>query len=223
MSSDTSTNNSASGVSTGLVGPDVTQRTPRSPSPTEIHPMSHTHPLTPSQTKAYRELFWQNFIREVLVSLIAAQSQATQELREKPAAPDAANADAMSDGRMGIITQHGQRIPIARIFPVFAQSIEPCDAHAPREVELAQILQCTIFQIETPGGEVYTLPLHEVRGFHALSEQLMEQIANRARRQRPKQRKNEPEQPEPFGFAAFTRTARGSDVPDTHTTPAGAD
>lgn len=223
MSTEISSNITEGAVSTtSLVGPDVNQRGSRKSLPTEIHPINNAQPLTPTQTKAYRELFWQNFIREVLVSLIAAQTQATQELREKSKTPDAANSEVTNDGRMGVITEQGQRIPIARIFPVFAQSIEPCESHPPHEVELAQILQCTIFQIETPSGEVYTLPLHEIRGFHALSEQLMAQIANRARRQRPQRRKNEPEQPEPFGFAAFTKTARGSDMPDT-TLPAGAD
>lgn len=177
--------------------------------------------LTPTQTKAYRELFWQNFIREVLVSLIAAQTQIAQEASENPSKDQNGTGEAMSDGRMGIITEQGQRIPIARIFPVFAQSMEVCDEHAPREVELAQILQCTIFQVETPAGEVYTLPLHEIRAFHAFSEKLLEQLANKARKQRP--RKSEPEQSEPFGFAAFTRTARSSEVPEVHTNPAGAD
>lgn len=221
MSSDITSNVSPSCMSTSLVGPGLAQRAVRKPGPTEYHPNDQAGTLSPSQTKAYRELFWQNFIREVLVSLIAAQTQATQDMREKMTQPDAASAEAMSDGRMGIITEQGQRIPIARIFPVFAQSMEPGESHAQHEVELAQILQCTIFQIETPGGEVYTLPLHEIRGFHALTEQLMEQIANKARRQR--QRKGEAEQPEPFGFAAFTRTARSTTLPEVHTTPAGAD
>ncbi len=219
--SEKSKNTSTPAKSTSLIVPAGRKGEVPKQLPTEIHPINHGQPLTPLQTKAYRELFWQNFIREVLVSLIAAQAQATQELREKSKSPEANNGEVTSDGRMGIITEQGQRIPIARIFPVFAQSMEVCDQHPPQEVELAQILQCTIFQIETPSGEVYTLPLHEIRGFHALSEKLMDQIANRARRQRP--RRNEPEQAEPFGFAAFTKTARGSDYPETHTTPAGAD
>jgi hypothetical protein len=153
--------------------------------------------LTPTETQAFREVFWQNVIREMLVSLIVAQSEARSEVK----APD---TEPMSDGRVGLITNEGQRIPIARVFPVFALTVE----QNPRLIQLSDVLQCTVFQIETPGGEVYTLPLHEIRGLHAISEKTMEQMAQKARKQRP--RKNAAEEAEPFGFAAFTSVARAS-------------
>jgi hypothetical protein len=171
-------------------------------------------PFTPTETQAFREVFWQNVLREMLVSLIVAKS----EPRASSNPPAGEEAQAMSDGRIGLVTNQGQRIPIARVFPVFAATVE----QNPRLIQLSDVLQCTVFQIETPSGEVYTLPLHEIRGMHAISEQTMEQMAQKARKQRP--RKNA-EEAEPFGFAAFTSLARasgGSRQPE-ESGPAGAD
>jgi hypothetical protein len=75
------------------------------------------------------------------------------------------------------------------------------------------MLQGTVFQIVTPAGDVYTLPLHEIRGLHALSEGIMNAL---------EQSTGEPDKPsQPFGFAAFTSLARG--VNDTPLGPAPND
>lgn len=181
-----------------------------------VHARQQT-PFTPSETQAFREVFWQNVIREMLVSLIVVQNEAKAEAQaSNPATAD--DTQPMSDGRIGLVTNQGQRIPIARVFPVFAATVE----QNPRLIQLSDVLQCTVFQIETPSGEVYTLPLHEIRGMHAISEHTMEQMAQKARKQRPRKAA---EEAEPFGFAAFTSLARasgGSRTPD-EAGPAGAD
>jgi hypothetical protein len=174
-------------------------------------------PFTPSETEAFREVFWQNVIREMLVSLIVAQNEAKAE-PTTPSVPQAEDAQPMSDGRIGIVTNQGQRIPIARVFPVFAATFD----QNPRMIQLSDALQCTVFQIETPSGEVYTLPLHEIRGMHAVSEHTMEQMAQKARKQRPRKAA---EEAEPFGFAAFTSIARSSGASQRpeESGPSGAD
>jgi hypothetical protein len=167
-----------------------------------------TGALLPRQVQAYREVFWQNVLREVLVSLVSmsAASDVAREGGSRGAPGEGEQArpepSAGLDGRLGLITTQGQRIPIARVFPVFAASM----ATSRREVTLASLLQCTVFQVHTPRGEVYTLPLQEVRGFHALTEELMEELADAARGESAKDGAGEAE---PFGFAAFTSIARG--------------
>lgn len=174
--------------------------------------------LSPTETQAYRDLFWQNVLREVLVSLIM--------LRVKPAAPAVPgpvpqpSPTAVLDGRLGLITKSGQRIPIAAVYPVFSASVP----NSSQSLTLSAVLQSTVFQIHTPGGEVYTLPLHEIRGFHALTEELMDQLEANARAQGEG---NQPDggEAEPFGFAAFTSLARGrlSTDDDEGDEPQGAD
>lgn len=181
--------------------------------------------LTPSETQAYRDLFWQNVMREVLVSLIMLRVKPPQ-----PPTPPAALASgspvpapgptAVLDGRLGLITKSGQRIPIAAVYPVFSASIP----QSSKSLTLSAVLQSTVFQIHTPGGEVYTLPLHEIRGFHALTEELMDQLEATARAQ-GEARQDDGSEAEPFGFAAFTSIARGrlpADV-DEGDEPRGAD
>jgi hypothetical protein len=85
------------------------------------------------------------------------------------------------------------------VFPLFACGINLDDS----QKELSMAVECTVFQIRTPGGEVFTLPLHEIRSFHSLSEDLVEQI----RQQAAQQSESEDDQ-EPFGFAAYTSLAR---------------
>jgi len=186
---------------------------------TALHTTTHTRmSLTPSETQAYRDLFWQNVLREVLVSLIM--------LRVKPTAPSVPGTvpepspTAVLDGRLGLITKSGQRIPIAAVYPVFSASVP----NTSKSLTLSAILQSTVFQIHTPGGEVYTLPLHEIRGFHALTEELMDQLEANARAQGEANQADGSEA-EPFGFAAFTSLARGrlpSDI-DEGDEPRGAD
>ncbi len=203
--------------------PTLTGPTPAEllPAVAPVHPNANIHTglargQSPTETQSYREVFWQNVIREMLISLIIAQAESQAQIqKEKP------SAEPMSDGRVGIVTAQGQRIPIGRVSPVFAATFD----QTPKMIELSHILQCTVFQIETPGGEVYTLPLHEIRGFHAISERTMDQVSNAAREQR--YREGSPEEAEPFGFAAFTSLARSSGAtgnrPDDPTGPAGAD
>jgi len=102
------------------------------------------------------------------------------------------------DGRVAIITTLGQRIPIGAVYPLFACGIQTTEAY--RALSLA--VECTVFQIHTPGGEVFTIPLHEVRAFHSLSEQLIDQIKDASAGQ------GGADQQEPFGFAAYTSLAR---------------
>jgi hypothetical protein len=174
---------------------------------------SSTRSLSPRETQSYRELFWQNVMREVLVSLMlstskdaaaagaagAGEAGGARSGATKSGAP-AAGSSHVLDGRLGVITHNGQRIPIAGIFPVFAASM----AHSQQELAMSALLQCTVFQVHTPGGEVFTLPLHEIRGFHSLTEGLMAELEANARAEST----GESAQQEPFGFAAFTSLSR---------------
>ena len=141
-----------------------------------------------------RDLFWQNVMREMLTSLSVLQ--ASKDRKATDAAGNPLHPD-MFDGRLAIFTALGQRIPIAAVYPLFACGIQTSDA----DKALSMAVECTVFQIHTPGGEVYTLPLHEIRSFHSLSEDLMEQLNDAATSQGS-------DQQEPFGFAAYTSLAR---------------
>lgn len=142
-----------------------------------------------------RELFWQNVMREMLTSLSvlsASKDRKATDASGNPLHPD------MFDGRLAIFTTLGQRIPIAAVAPLFACGIQTSDA----DKALSMAVECTVFQIHTPGGEVFTLPLHEIRAFHSLSEELIEQIKNASGGD------DQAGQQEPFGFAAYTSLAR---------------
>lgn len=106
------------------------------------------------------------------------------------------------DGRMAVITQLGVRIAIADVFPLFACSI----GETALERALSEDVQCSVFQIRTPQGEVFTLPVHEIRSFHSLSEQLMRQIAAASAREDSAGIKTSV----PFGFGAYTALARAA-------------
>lgn len=143
-----------------------------------------------------RELFWQNVMREMLTSLSVltaskeSRHSAATDATGQPLRPD------MFDGRLAVFTALGQRIPIAGVYPLFACGIQTSDA----DKALSMAVECTVFQIHTPGGEVFTLPLHEIRSFHSLSEELIEQLKHAGGGEEPQQ--------EPFGFAAYTSLAR---------------
>jgi hypothetical protein len=191
--------------------------------------------MTPTQAAALRELFWQNVVREILTSLSMASAQRMamgnpdrdshadivpdveppmngEGIPEHggPAAgghdiePPRDNADQQElfDGRMALLMKSGERIPIGDVFPVFA-----CGINTELERSLSVALECSVFQVRTPRGQVYTIPLHEVRAFHALSPELMRRLEQSARRQHKEG--GVPEQV-PFGFAAFTSLARGA-------------
>ncbi|MEX2218423.1 MAG: hypothetical protein WD749_06640 [Phycisphaerales bacterium] len=186
---------------------------------------------------ATREVFWQNVVREILSNLatLCAMRPALPQLGVAPAQPrpaepvptppraSAAAAAALSaagtpgveaedrfpdelfDGRLAVITNLGQRVPIADITPMLA-----CGVDDPRHRSLAMAVECTVFQVRTPGGEVFTIPLREVRAVHALTPELMRKLERTARRQERQRREaGDDEDRVPFGFAAFTSLARG--------------
>lgn len=193
-----------------------------------------------------RDLFWQNVLREILTSLSVAwlnKQDAEAERRKRHVENEAAadgNADGseeqeaekedegddatpnLFDGRLAVLTHAGERIPIAEVFPLFA-----CGLDGNREERwLSTAVECTVFQIRTPGGEVYTLPLHQIRAFHSLTPQLMKRLERLARKAQDREdaaakgRGEEPGERLPFGFAAFTTLARGMPRPDTEYQPA---
>lgn len=143
-----------------------------------------------------RDLFWRNVMREILTSLsIACLARRDGRTTE---------GEDLFDGRLGVLTHAGERIPIADVYPMFACGISSND----RSRSLASAVECSVFQIRTPSGEVFTLPLQEMRGFHSVSAELVEQLQAQARK-----RLASPDQEEPFGFAAFTSLSRDT-APD---------
>lgn len=116
-----------------------------------------------------------------------------------------AHPDMPLDGRVAVLTKAGERIPIADVRPLLACSVPGTEAERALSIDV----QCTIFQIVAPSGEVFTLPLHEIRGIHALSESLMERLRESSRRQdEASGRPGDADDSKPFGFAAFTSLAR---------------
>lgn len=169
-----------------------------------------------------RELFWQNVMREILSSLamLCAQRPRGPNGEPLPSAPGGAEPGAelasetgekaeepfpeeMFDGRLAVITTQSQRISIADVLPLFA-----CSIPTPGERALVFAVECTVFQIRTPSGEVFTLPLSELREFHSLTPELMKRLEGAARRQ-ARVRGVRQDERIPFGFAAFTSLARG--------------
>lgn len=118
------------------------------------------------------------------------------------------------DGRMAVITQLGVRIAIADVYPLFACSV----GETSLERALSEDVQCSVFQIRTPQGEVHTLPVHEIRSFHSLSEELMRQIAAASSRADQSGVKTTV----PFGFGAYTSLARAA-ATSADSAPASAD
>lgn len=154
----------------------------------------------PDLVIARRELFWNNVIREMLAALSAMRLTRDSALYD----PDQEKEILQTfDGRLAIITTQGARIPIAEVHPVFACSVNT----SAEQRELSEEVQCTVFQIRTPGGEVYTLPVHEIRAFHALTPELLARIEEQAKRQESSASEDSQSRG-PFGFAAFTSLAR---------------
>lgn len=173
-------------------------------------------PLTPAQAEAARRLFWQNFMRQVLTAL-SVESMRRREREgsiyyppEEDLPPKPANVPAIPkegnlfDGRLAILTHAGERIAIGEVFPALA-----CGLTDPGQRAMSMAVECSIFQLRTPTGEVFTLPLEEIRGFHALSPQLMAQLEAVAQAQEQQQRpEGDLDEKLPFGFAAFTSLAQ---------------
>ncbi|MBX3386707.1 MAG: hypothetical protein KF768_09065 [Phycisphaeraceae bacterium] len=154
------------------------------------HPHAHTHSLTATEVLRTRELYWHNVVREMLNGLSVLCQQQPE----------------MFDGRFAVLTHAGERIAIGRIFPLFACSI-PGSAWE-REASIA--VQCTIFRVITPDGEVFTLPVHEVRGMHSLTPELIEQLQKLAEAQQggDGEVSSSGLTARPFGLAAFTALPR---------------
>ncbi|MBX3402424.1 MAG: hypothetical protein KF699_03330 [Phycisphaeraceae bacterium] len=135
-----------------------------------------------------RTLFWHNVVREMLNDL-ALLCQMKPEL---------------FDGRFGVVTNQGVRVGIKTIFPLFACSI-PGVGESSWEREASIAVQCTVFRIATPDGEIYTLPVHEVAAVHAMTPELIEQLAKAEEQTEEGQ---DPKESRPFGLAAFTSLPR---------------
>jgi len=177
------------------------------------HGPAHAAIHTPhvQATIARRDLFWQNVVRETLMALaVAAGSGGRLSPTPTGAATSPEPVGPLFDGRMAVVTTLGQRIPIADIYPVFACSVAR-GTQADRM--LAADVQCSVFQIKTPTGEIYTLPLSQVASVHALTDELIRQLeqqaAASAARSMPPQGSDLP-----FGFAAFTSLARSESEPE---------
>jgi len=162
-------------------------------------------PLAVDQVLSARELFWQNVIREMLASLAATPNPSTPQATGNKATPDDDIETNLFDGRLAVITRNGERIPIAAVLPLFG-----CGVNTPSSArDLSMAIECTIFQIRTPEGHVITIPIHEIRSFHAVSPELMEKLERSARRRAARRDARSEDDEPPFGFAAFTSTARG--------------
>lgn len=138
----------------------------------------------PTVVAAARDLFWENVVREMLTGLSMMQGAHSE----------------MFDGRIAVLTKAGERIPIGEVAPMFACSILQADAW---QRAAAVAVECTVFRIKTPGGELYTLPLREIRGMHAMTPELLKHIEQQA----IQRLSEEPHNP-PFGLAAFTTVHR---------------
>ncbi|MEM9372669.1 MAG: hypothetical protein AAGA55_03415 [Planctomycetota bacterium] len=163
------------------------------------NPLAHTASMVQSR----RDVFWQNVTREVLMAMAAEAAANTGRISATP--KGAANSPSpvadLFDGRMGIITTLGQRIPIADVIPVFAVSRPGC----PEDRLRSNDVQCTVFRISTPGGESYTLPIHHIAGIHSMSDALANQLESAARAM---EGRDDQGNRLPFGFAAYTSLAR---------------
>lgn len=118
--------------------------------------------------------------------------------------PPGAHPDMPLDGRVSILTKAGERIPIADVRPLLACSVPGTELERALSIDV----QCTIFQIVAPSGEVFTMPLHEIRAIHAINEDLMNRLKEASRSQDAAAgRPGDAGDSKPFGFAAFTSLA----------------
>jgi hypothetical protein len=147
-----------------------------------------------------RQVFWSNVMREILVSLCVASARQAQHAATSGASLVPAGAEDPSkifDGRLAVITSWGLRLSLAAIEPVLGSA--PSGGKTPMQ----QAIECTVFQLRTTDGDVWTLPLHEIRAFHALTEELMQELARAAGAEEGGE-----EESQPFGFKAFTSLSR---------------
>ena len=159
-----------------------------------------------------REAFWHDMCREILTTLsveglrrreqpagvaLPGGGQIVSTVTPPPSDPE------LFDGRMAILTHGGERIPIGEVYPMLACGINGDMA----DRAVSQAVECSIFQILTPSGELYTVPVHEIRAFHALTPELMRKLEEAGRVNRSRRRGAE-DREMPFGFEAYTSLAR---------------
>ncbi len=159
------------------------------------------------RVQARRDQFWSNVVRDTLMAMAAAAASSSARMSPTPSAAQhsVAPVDQLFDGRMGIITSLGQRIPIADIFPVFACSAVGSQVDRERSADV----QCTVFRITTPTGETYTLPISQIIGIHSLSEELVRQLE--AATQEFGDDDPDDGNTLPFGFGAYTALSKSED------------
>lgn len=178
---------------------------PPSPPPHWSHPADAHYSSVPQSVRvqARRDLFWSNVVRDSLMAMASAAASSSARLSPTPSAAQHSMKpiDNLFDGRMGVITSLGQRIPIADLFPVFACSSTGSQADRDRSTDV----QCTIFRITTPTGETYTLPISQIIGIHSVSEELIKQLESSTEEQPDE---NHEQERLPFGFGAYTSLSR---------------
>lgn len=131
------------------------------------------------------------------MSMASAAAESSGRLGTGPSDEQASTSpvDELFDGRVGVITSLGQRIPIADITAVFSCSLPGDDL----DRSISDDVQCTIFRIKTPTGEAYTLPISQIIGVHSVAQSLLDELES--------VQDTEADKP-PFGFAAYTSLAR---------------
>jgi hypothetical protein len=143
--------------------------------------------MSPSQMNAMRDLFWCNVVRDMLNGLSVLCQQQPE----------------LFDGRFGILMRRGERIPVAHVYPLFACSIDGSQV----ERDASAAVQCTVFRVQTPEGEVFTIPVHEVRGLHSMTPELIEKLQKLAAEE---EGEGEDGESRPFGLAAFAALPKGN-------------
>lgn len=152
-----------------------------------------------AQLEALRQLFWHNIVREILGGLIAVASKRPELL----------------DGRFAILTHGGERIPIAQVTPLFGFTVRGSES----ERQTSAAIQMTVFRVATPDGEVFTLPVTEIRAFHELTPELLSRL-QQAESEAARAAGDENGESRPFGFAAFQALPKVEPAPMR---PASAD
>ncbi|MEO1278391.1 MAG: hypothetical protein AAFV77_05500 [Planctomycetota bacterium] len=159
-----------------------------------------------------RQAFWHDMCREILTTLsveglrrqdrpagveLPGGAQLVSTVTPPPSEPE------LFDGRMAILTHGGERIAIGEVHPMLACGINGDVA----DRTVSKAVECSIFQVMTPAGELYTVPVHEIRAFHALTPELMKKLEQAGRVNRS-QRSGAEDRDMPFGFEAYTSLAR---------------
>jgi hypothetical protein len=143
----------------------------------------HSLVINPDQYVALRDLFWHNVVREMLAGLMVVAEK-------KP---------ELMDGRFAILTRGGERIAIAQVTPVFGMSVRGSQ----ETEEVSAAVQMTVFRVATPDGEMFTLPVHEIRGFHELTPELLARLQQAEAMEEAAAKGEDAVDKPPFGLAAF--------------------